>query len=97
MQKDLDKLSNQARFIKMIIDGSLVVSRKKKAVLVVELQRLGFKAFPKVADATKAGESENVAGNDEEESEEDGAEAGARDYDYLLGVSEASPGLQHDC
>ena len=97
MQKDLDKLSNQARFIKMIIDGSLVVSRKKKAVLVAELKRLGFKAFSKVTDAVKAGESEKVADNDEEESEEDGAEAGARDYDYLLGVSEASPGSQHIC
>jgi len=87
---DLDKLSNQARFIKMIIDGSLVVSRKKKAVLVAELKRLGFKAISKVPDVTKAGESENVADN-EEESEEDGTEAGARDYDYLLGVSEVLP------
>ena len=86
MQKDLDKLSNQARFIKMIIDGSLVVSKKKKAVLVTELKRLAFKPFPKVVDAKKAGEIEDVV-EEEDESEQDGSAAGARDYDYLLGMA----------
>lgn len=86
MQKELEKLSNQARFIKMIIDGSLVVSKKKKAVLVAELKRLGFKTFPKVAEAKKAGETEEVVEDDEEASEEDNGEVGARDYDYLLGM-----------
>jgi DNA topoisomerase-2 len=69
----------------MIIDGKLVVSKKKKTVLVAELKKLGFKAFSKVADAQKAGELEDVL-EQEEESESD-AEAGANDYDYLLGVS----------
>lgn len=76
-------MSNQSRFIQMIIDGKLVVSKKKKAVLVEELKKLGFKAFPKVADAKKAGELEEAM-EDEEESER---EVGANDYDYLLGVS----------
>jgi DNA topoisomerase-2 len=83
MQRELEKLSNQSRFIQMIIDGKLVVAKKKKAVLVAELQKLGFKRIPKVADAKKAGELEEAA-EDEDESD---AEAGANDYDYLLGVS----------
>ncbi|KAF2001853.1 type II DNA topoisomerase [Amniculicola lignicola CBS 123094] len=83
-QKELEKLTNQARFIQMIIDGKLVVSKKKKIVLVAELQKLGFKPFPKVADAKKAGETMNVAEEDESETE---AEAGANDYDYLLGMA----------
>lgn len=76
-------MTNQSRFIQMIIDGKLVVSKKKKAVLVEELKKLNFTPFPKVADAKKAGELVD-AQEDDEESEQ---EVGAGDYDYLLGVS----------
>ena len=85
MHKELEKLSNQARFIQMIIDGKLVVSKKKKKDLVAELKQKGFKAFAKVADASKQGELE-PARDDEDETEED-VEMGASAYDYLLGVS----------
>jgi len=84
MQRELEKFTNQARFIQMIIDGKLVVSKKKKLVLVTELKKLGFKAFPKVADAIKEGELAPIADN-EEETEED-VETGANAYDYLLGM-----------
>lgn len=84
MQKELEKLSNQSRFIQMIIDNKLIVAKKKKAVLVAELQKLGFTPFPKVADAKKAGEFEQVVDEDEDESD---SEVGVNDYDYLLGVS----------
>ena len=69
----------------MIIDGKLVVSKKKKKDLVSELKQKGFKAFSKVVDATKDGEFEPALEN-EEETEED-VETGASAYDYLLGVS----------
>ncbi|KAF2432921.1 type II DNA topoisomerase [Tothia fuscella] len=87
MHKDLERLTNQARFIKMIIDGKLIISKKKKAVLMAELRKLNFKPFPKVEDASKAGEIERVAENNEED-EDDGSDGavGARDYDYLLGM-----------
>jgi DNA topoisomerase-2 len=86
LQKELTKMSNQAKFIKMIIDGKLIVSKKKKAVLVQELKKLGFTPFPKVDDAKKNGEVED-AQQDDEESEETETEVNANDYDYLLGVS----------
>jgi DNA topoisomerase-2 len=84
MQRELEKLSNQSRFIKMIIDGKLTVSKKKKVVLVAELRKLNFKPIPKVAEAKDAGEMEQVI--EEEENDED-VEISANDYDYLLGVS----------
>lgn len=84
MQKDLEKWSNQARFIQMIIDGKLIVSKKKKVDLIAELRQKGFKAIPKIADAAKQGELEPVL--EQEETEED-FETGANAYDYLLGVS----------
>ncbi|KAH8804655.1 DNA topoisomerase [Xylogone sp. PMI_703] len=77
------KLSNQARFVMAIIEGKLVVSKKKKPVLVSELRKMGFEAFPKVSEAVKAGETEAVVENEEAD---DNDEAGARDYDYLLGM-----------
>lgn len=87
MHKELDKFSNQARFVQMIIDGKLVVSKKKKAVLVAELDKLGFTRFPKVADAKKAGEAEEAMEDDSEEAEDAATAAGANDFDYLLGMA----------
>lgn len=78
MQKDLDKWSNQARFIQMIIDGQLVVSKKKKVDLVAELKSKGFMPLSVASSANKMEE-------DEEEGED--VSTGARSYDYLLGVS----------
>ena len=68
----------------MIIDGKLVVSKKKKKVLVVELKQKGFKAISKTVDVSKEGESEPVLENEEDNDENVEAEANA--YDYLLGV-----------
>lgn len=85
MQKELEKLSNQARFIKMIIDGTLVVAKKKKSDLVIELKQKNFRPFPKVKQAVKGGELEPLAEKEEDTSDEMETEANA--YDYLLGVS----------
>lgn len=89
MQQDLEKLSNQAKFIRMIVDNKLVVSKKKKAVLVAELREKGFKAITKVADARKQGEFEPMVENEDGDAEQaEHKETGATDYDYLLGVSD---------
>lgn len=69
----------------MIIDEKLVISKKKKKDLMVELKQKGFKAIPKVAEAAKAGENAPLA-EDEEETEEEDAELPSTSYDYLLGV-----------
>jgi DNA topoisomerase II len=71
----------------MIIDGALVVSKKKKDVLVAELRRLNFRPFPKKSDARKAGEIEDIVmGDAADDSADEGVEGGAKDYDYLLGM-----------
>ena len=86
MQKELEKFTNQARFVKMIIDGKLNISKKKKSVLISELQKLGFKAFAKVEDASKAGELQRAQQDDDDDSGTE-VEVAANSYDYLLGVS----------
>ncbi|KAH6996361.1 DNA topoisomerase [Ilyonectria sp. MPI-CAGE-AT-0026] len=77
---DYRKLKNQARFIKEIIDGELIVGRKKKSLLVEELRERKYEAFPPG--------KEKKSNDDEEEAEEevDAVDGGARDYDYLLSM-----------
>ncbi|KAL4923578.1 DNA topoisomerase 2 [Aspergillus undulatus] len=87
LQTELEKLTNQARFVQMIIDGELIVSKKKKTALVAELKDKGFKAFPKVSDAAKAGETEKVVEASEDEDEDDDTQNLAHAYDYLLGMA----------
>lgn len=77
------KLQNQYRFIKEVIDGKVVVSRKKKAVLVEELRERNYEPFPKEdSRRQKAEDAENGEPDDDDESL-----GSARDYDYLLSVS----------
>lgn len=79
LNKQFEKLSNQARFVTMIIKKELVVSNKKKAVVVAELRELKFRPFPKGA-ARPASESAEAL----EEEEDLGSDS---DYDYLLGMA----------
>ncbi|CAG8971259.1 hypothetical protein HYALB_00001425 [Hymenoscyphus albidus] len=78
------KLKNQARFVMEIIENKLVVSKKKKPVLVAELRKREYEAFSKVKDAQKAGETDDTVENDDEVAEDE--DEGARDFDYLLGM-----------
>jgi len=70
----------------MIIDGKLIVSKKKKKDLVAELKQKGFKPFSKTIDASKDGENEPVVENDEVD-EDENVEVEANSYDYLLGMA----------
>ncbi|EIN13330.1 type II DNA topoisomerase [Punctularia strigosozonata HHB-11173 SS5] len=89
LQLQFEKLSNQARFVQMIVDRELSVSNRKKADIVAELRKREFRPFPKVAKAKAAGENAEVV-EDADELEEVEREAQATgagsDYDYLLGM-----------
>jgi len=86
LQLQFEKLSNQARFVKMIISKELVVSNRKKADIVEELRQKKFRHFPKVAKAKSAGETEDAEEGANDDAE-DGATGAATDYDYLLGMA----------
>lgn len=82
LERQYERLSNQARFVNMIIKKELVVSNKKKADLCTELRKLEFRPFPKVRKAKEAGEEEEA--QDDEDEQPVGASS---DYDYLLGMA----------
>ncbi|KAA1475411.1 type II DNA topoisomerase [Dentipellis sp. KUC8613] len=85
LQNHFEKLSNQARFVQMIVDRKLVVSNRKKADIVAELRKNDFRPFPKVSKAKAAGETEDVVDADPEE--EEATTGASSDYDYLLGMA----------
>lgn len=78
-----ERLSNQARFVQMIINKELIVNNRKKADLVVELRKKDFRPFPKQSKA-------KVVGDVEEDGADEATEEGPssdNDYDYLLGMA----------
>ncbi|KAI8281746.1 DNA topoisomerase 2 [Colletotrichum sp. SAR11_57] len=82
---DFRKLSEQARFIREIIDGKLVIAKKKKAVLVEELAKRKYEPFPRNKDkqAKKKNTDEEMEGDEEDE---EGADEQSNAYDYLLSM-----------
>jgi DNA topoisomerase II len=80
LQDQFEKLTNQGRFVKMIVDKQLSVSNRKKTDIVVELRNKEFRPFPKISKAKASGETEEVV----EDEEEQGSDS---DYDYLLGMA----------
>merc|ERR1719356_557119 len=79
LQREQEILSNKARFILMVVKGELELRKRKKADLLSELKKKGFKPMSEL-DAITAGRSV-----DEPESKDDGAEKS--DYDYLLNMN----------
>ncbi|KAI0890325.1 type II DNA topoisomerase [Annulohypoxylon maeteangense] len=80
---DFRKLKNQARFIKEIMDGELVVSRKKKTVIIEELRERKYEGFPKGQEKKTKSEDDEDNVNEGDEEEVDGP---ANAYDYLLSM-----------
>lgn len=88
---DLLKLDNKVRFILGVVDGSIIVSNRKRAELFLELQAKGFTPFPKKAKNAELA----VAGatEDAEETEENSEVVStkgvvkASDYEYLLSLA----------
>lgn len=86
-----DRLSNQARFILMIIKKELVLASRKKAEIVAELRKRDFRPFPKVQKAHVVGDVDEAdADADEEEEDPQAAAGGNSDYDYLLQMALSS-------
>jgi len=87
-------LDNKVRFILGVVNGEIVVSNRKKAELLIELQQKGFTPMPRKG---KSAEPQVAGANDEEEQEDDnntreqetGSVEGVKrgDYEYLLSMS----------
>ena len=82
LQMTFEKLTNQARFVKMIVNKELVISNRKKVDIIADLRKHKFRPFSKASTNT-GGEIEPA----EEDNEEEGTQT---DFDYLLGMAISS-------
>ena len=53
-ESELKRMSNKVRFILAVVDDELTIGRKKKSVLVDELEAMGFDRMPKSQKAAAA-------------------------------------------
>ncbi|KAF3766768.1 type II DNA topoisomerase [Cryphonectria parasitica EP155] len=92
LDDEYEKLKNMARFIEDIINGKIVVAKKKKAVLVQELRAAKYRPFPKGQIGNKVKNTDEEMDQDQDDdAAKDDEEVntnipGAGDYDYLLSM-----------
>lgn len=105
LKYELERLSQRARFIKLIIENELVVSNKKRKILEDELKDLKFPLFigtagkpywpGEMSQDVKEEVENNVEVNEIENEEAEDEDVGVRkkkvpSYDYLLNMHIAS-------
>ncbi|KAL0397587.1 UNVERIFIED_CONTAM: DNA topoisomerase 2 [Sesamum calycinum] len=82
LENDMLKCENKCRFIQCVVEGSIIVSNRRRADLFLELKEKGFTPFPKKKTAAELA----IAGS-LDESEETEENTSASDYDYLLSLA----------
>jgi len=83
LRRDQRMLSNKARFIEEVCSGVLIVSNRKRAAILANLQDSDYELFSKNSNKTGTGDEEN----DEDEQNDDSSDADlAKGYEYLLGM-----------
>lgn len=88
LTKETTMISNKVRFILMVINNELVISKKQKALLVAELKRKGFQTKTELDAIFKdphvhQTDIETVQETDQDET---GPGIRAKEYDYLLSM-----------
>jgi DNA topoisomerase II len=92
LQAELDGLENKQRFVLLVINGKFVVAKRKKAEIVADLQKHGFKPMPKSAKrATGPIAGEGTHSDMDEENfnivqSSVPTSTSDHDYDYLLSM-----------
>ncbi|KAK9472391.1 DNA topoisomerase [Dipodascopsis tothii] len=85
----LDRLSNQARFVKMIIEGDLKVSNRKRAELIAELKRLKFLPIGDIrppGQEDEEDEERRPSKDDDDDDDDFAADPEVKGFDYLLSL-----------
>jgi DNA topoisomerase-2 len=92
LRREKEILSNKARFILMVVNEELELRKKKKDMLLKELQKLKFTPMSELNAIMKGKDNRRHKGDKkEDDAQEDAgneeAEAEKSDYDYLLGMN----------
>lgn len=84
------KCENKYRFIRCVVEGSIIVSNRRRADLFLELKEKGFTPFPKkksAADVAIAGSTDDTEETEENSELAIGQGVSSSDYDYLLSLA----------
>ncbi|KAI8823024.1 DNA topoisomerase, partial [Fimicolochytrium jonesii] len=84
LKSELNKLSNQVRFVLEVIQGDLIVHNRKKANVVQQLRARKYSPLGKDGEEMKVGDESTESGGEAEEG--GAAAAGGHGYDYLLSM-----------
>ncbi|XP_073285631.1 DNA topoisomerase 2-like [Primulina huaijiensis] len=90
LENDLLKCENKYRFIRGVVEGSIIVSNRKRADLLRELKEKGFTPFPKKkssADVFIAGSTDDAEETEENSPGATSSGDSTSDYDYLLSMA----------
>jgi len=80
LRREMRMLSNKARFVEEVCSGDLVVSNRKRADILADLQERGYDTFTK-------DDMDKPDGEESDDEDEHASDAGlAKGYDYLLGM-----------
>lgn len=82
LQTDQRMLANKARFVEEVCNGDLVVSNRKRADLLQELQSRGYELFGKIGAPNK----EDASEDEEEKTGDVSMSELSKGYDYLMGM-----------
>lgn len=88
---------NKYRFIRCVVEGSIIVSNRKKADLFIELKEKGFTPFPNKKNAFEvviAGATDDAEETEDNIEVEIGKGISSTDYDYLLSLAIGSLTLE---
>eukprot|EP00930_Biecheleria_cincta_P009214 TRINITY_DN11090_c0_g1_i1.p1 TRINITY_DN11090_c0_g1~~TRINITY_DN11090_c0_g1_i1.p1 ORF type:complete len:1408 (+),score=413.95 TRINITY_DN11090_c0_g1_i1:74-4297(+) len=88
LTREKEILSNKARFILMVVKGELELRKRKKADILKDLQKHGFKTMTELDAILKEGggqaAEEDIEAMKKAEADPDAEKS---DYDYLLGMN----------
>lgn len=86
LQEELECLDNKQRFILMVVEGKLRVSKRKKADIVADLIKHKFKRIPKRRRRGLKGPSDASSDHEESDEEATSGDGKSSDFDYLLSM-----------
>jgi len=95
LTRECEVLSAKARFVKMVIEGKIVIRKRKIAELAQDLRKNGFKALSELkgesaGEAEKGEDAEDDDDDDEGSGEEgeapDATKKAVKDFEYLVGM-----------
>uniref|UniRef100_A0A7S2RU85 DNA topoisomerase 2 n=1 Tax=Mucochytrium quahogii TaxID=96639 RepID=A0A7S2RU85_9STRA len=82
LEMEWSKLDNKARFVRMVVDGEIIITKRKKPELLNELVSHGFDQFHQTKDGQQQEE-----GEEQELDERSELAKLTKGYDYLLSMT----------